>query len=147
MGECGLGVACGHIEVFGLFPFPHLRNICSEGLQGQHASSKLGRTLHHVLVLIAITSSNTHTHTHTHTHSGSSLFVIDQRASKRVCVDIRLSRRFQLSLCSHTTYMYACTAGNTCTCIVVIPKANPCICNYLCMCMYNILLYAVCSCP
>ena len=25
MGGCGLGVACGHIKAFGLFPFPHQR--------------------------------------------------------------------------------------------------------------------------
>ena len=28
MGGHGLGVACGHIEVFGLFPFPHQRKTC-----------------------------------------------------------------------------------------------------------------------
>ena len=45
MGGCGLGVACGHIKAFGLFPFPHQRKICTEGLQGRHALSMLGRTL------------------------------------------------------------------------------------------------------
>ena len=44
-GGRGLGVACGHIKAFGLFPFPHQRRICSEGLQGRHALSMLGRTL------------------------------------------------------------------------------------------------------
>ena len=46
-GRHGLGVACGHIKAFGLFPYPHQRKICAEGLQGQHAShvSMLGRTL------------------------------------------------------------------------------------------------------
>ena len=44
-GGRGLGVACGHIKAFGLFPSPHQRKICSEGLQGRHALSMLGRTL------------------------------------------------------------------------------------------------------
>ena len=42
-----LCVVCGHIEAFGLFPFPHQRKICAEGLQGRHALSMLGRTLQH----------------------------------------------------------------------------------------------------
>ena len=33
-GGHGLGVACGHIKALGLFPFPHQRKICAEGLQG-----------------------------------------------------------------------------------------------------------------
>ena len=41
----GLGVACGHINGFGLFPFSYQRKICGEGLQGRHALSMLGRTL------------------------------------------------------------------------------------------------------
>ena len=45
VGGRGLGVACGHIKAFGLFPFPHQTNVCSEGLQGRHALSMLGRTL------------------------------------------------------------------------------------------------------
>ena len=45
MGGHGLGVACGHIKAFGLFPFPHQRSICAEGLQGRHALNTLGRTL------------------------------------------------------------------------------------------------------
>ena len=48
-GGRGLGVACGHIKAFGLFPFPHQRRICSEGLQGRHALSMLGRTLQNEL--------------------------------------------------------------------------------------------------
>ena len=32
MGGNGWGVACGHIKAFGLFPFPHQRKICTEGL-------------------------------------------------------------------------------------------------------------------
>ena len=44
-GGRGLGVACGHIKAFGLFPFPHQRSICAEGLQGRHALNMLGRTL------------------------------------------------------------------------------------------------------
>ena len=34
MGGHGLDVACSHIETFGLFPFPHQRKVCAEGLQG-----------------------------------------------------------------------------------------------------------------
>ena len=34
MGGHGSGVACSHIEAFGLFPFPHQRKVCAEGLQG-----------------------------------------------------------------------------------------------------------------
>ena len=45
----GLGVACSHIDAFGLFPFPHQREVCAEGLQGQHALSMLGRTLQTVI--------------------------------------------------------------------------------------------------
>ena len=45
MGARGLGMACSHIRAFGLFPFPHQRKICTEGLQGRHALSMLGRTL------------------------------------------------------------------------------------------------------
>ena len=44
-GGRGLGMACGHIKAFGLFPSPHQTKICAEGLQGQHASSMLERTL------------------------------------------------------------------------------------------------------
>ena len=33
MGGHDLGVACGHINDFGFFPFPHQRNVCAEGLQ------------------------------------------------------------------------------------------------------------------
>ena len=36
----------GHIKTFGVFPFPHQRKICTEGLQGQHAFSMLGGTMH-----------------------------------------------------------------------------------------------------
>ena len=42
MGGRGWGMAYGHIKAFDLFPFPHQRKICTEGLQGRHA---LGRTL------------------------------------------------------------------------------------------------------
>ena len=45
VGGRGLGVARGHIKAFGLFPFPHQTKIYSEGLQGRHALSMLGRTL------------------------------------------------------------------------------------------------------
>ena len=45
VGGRGMGVACGHIKAFGLFLFPHQTKICSEGLQGRHALSMLGRTL------------------------------------------------------------------------------------------------------
>ena len=45
MGGHGLGVVYGHIEAFGLFPLPHQRKLCAEGLQGRHALSMLGRTL------------------------------------------------------------------------------------------------------
>ena len=45
MGGRGLGVVYGHIKAFGLFPFPHQRSICAEGLQGWYALSMLGRTL------------------------------------------------------------------------------------------------------
>ena len=48
MGGHGLGVACDHIKVLGVFPFPHQRKICPEGLQGWLALSVLGRTLIHV---------------------------------------------------------------------------------------------------
>ena len=41
MGGHGLGVAYGHIKAFGLFPFPHQRKVCVEGLQGRHALSML----------------------------------------------------------------------------------------------------------
>ena len=37
-GGHGSGVACGHIKVFGLFPFPHQRNI---GLQGRQCPTCL----------------------------------------------------------------------------------------------------------
>ena len=30
MGGHGLGMACGHIKAFGLFPFPHQRKIWAE---------------------------------------------------------------------------------------------------------------------
>ena len=33
MGGHGLGVACGRIDTFGFFPFPHQRNVCAEGLR------------------------------------------------------------------------------------------------------------------
>ena len=39
------GMAYGHNKAFDLFPFPHQRKICSEGLQGRHTLSMLGRTL------------------------------------------------------------------------------------------------------
>ena len=44
------GMVGGHglwskTKAFGLFPFPHQTKICSEGLQGRHALSMLGRTL------------------------------------------------------------------------------------------------------
>ena len=45
MGGRGLGMACGHIKAFVLFPFSHQRKISAEGLQGRHALSMLGRTL------------------------------------------------------------------------------------------------------
>ena len=45
MGGRGWGTAYGHIKAFDLFPFPHQRKICTEGLQGRHALSMLGRTL------------------------------------------------------------------------------------------------------
>ena len=44
-GGRGLGVACGHINASGLFPFSHQRKICAEDLQGRHALSMLWRTL------------------------------------------------------------------------------------------------------
>ena len=49
-----MGVACGHIKGFGLFPFPHQRKLCAEGLQGRHALSTcmLGRTLQCIIILI-----------------------------------------------------------------------------------------------
>ena len=54
MGGHGLGVVCGHIEAFGLFPFPHQRKISAEGLQGQHALSMLGRILQHNDVAVSL---------------------------------------------------------------------------------------------
>ena len=57
MGRHGLGVVCGHIEAFGLFPFPHQRKICTEGLQGRHALSMLGRTLQHNDVAVSPSTS------------------------------------------------------------------------------------------
>ena len=53
MGGHGLDVVCGHIEAFGLFPFPHQRKTCAEGLQGRHALSMLGRTLQHNHVAVS----------------------------------------------------------------------------------------------
>ena len=44
-GGRGWGMAYGHIKAFDLFPFPHQRKICTEGLQGRHVLSMLGRTL------------------------------------------------------------------------------------------------------
>ena len=46
MGGHGWGMAYGHIKAVDIFPFPHQRNIHTEGLQGRHALSMLGRTLH-----------------------------------------------------------------------------------------------------
>ena len=40
-----MGMACGHIKAFSLFPFPYQRKICTEGLQGRHAVNMLERTL------------------------------------------------------------------------------------------------------
>ena len=54
MGELGLGVVSGHIEAFGLFPFPHQRKISAEGLQGRHALSMLGRILQHNDVAVSL---------------------------------------------------------------------------------------------
>ena len=45
MGGHGWGVAYGHIKASSLFPFPHQRKICTEGLLGRYALSMLGRTL------------------------------------------------------------------------------------------------------
>ena len=52
-GGHGLGMVCGHIEAFGLFPFPHQGKICAEGLQGRHALSMLGKILQHNDVAIS----------------------------------------------------------------------------------------------
>ena len=48
VGGYGLGVAYMYdqIKAFGIFPFPRQRNIYAEVLQGRHALSMLGRTLH-----------------------------------------------------------------------------------------------------
>ena len=54
MGGHGLGMVCGHIEAFGLFPFPHQRKISAEGLQGRHALSMLGRILQHNDVAVSL---------------------------------------------------------------------------------------------
>ena len=51
-GGRGLGVASGHIKAFGLFPFPHQKSICAEGLQGRHTLNMLGRTL--VFFIVAV---------------------------------------------------------------------------------------------
>ena len=40
-----LGGATGHIKAITLFPFPHQRKVCTEGLLGRHALCMLGRTL------------------------------------------------------------------------------------------------------
>ena len=54
MGGHGLGVVCGHIEAFGLFPFPHQRKISAEGLQSRHALSMPGRILQHNDVAVSL---------------------------------------------------------------------------------------------
>ena len=54
MGGPCLGVVCGHIEAFGLFPFPRQRKISAEGLQGRHALSMLGRILQHNDVAVSL---------------------------------------------------------------------------------------------
>ena len=50
----GRGFNGGHIEAFGLFPFPHQRKISAEGLQGRHALSMLGRILQHNDVAVSL---------------------------------------------------------------------------------------------
>ena len=52
VGGRGLGVVCGHIKAFGLFPFPHQTKMCSEGLQGRYALSMLGRTLYFYMYIV-----------------------------------------------------------------------------------------------
>ena len=54
MGGHGLGMACGHIDAFGLFPFPHQGKVCTEGLQGRYALSMLGRTLYFLPMAIKL---------------------------------------------------------------------------------------------
>ena len=54
MGGHGLGVACGHIKAFGLFPFPHQRKLCAEGLQDRCALIKyIGENTGHALTQIS----------------------------------------------------------------------------------------------
>ena len=45
LGEHDLGMACGHIKAFGIFPFHIKAKSLFEGLLGRHASRILGRTL------------------------------------------------------------------------------------------------------
>ena len=45
LGEHDLGMACGHIKAFGIFPFHIKAKSLFEGLLGRHALRILGRTL------------------------------------------------------------------------------------------------------